>query len=50
VTQEKGTEPPFKNAYRDNKKNGIYVDIASGKPFYVSPKTWEITYEESEFS
>jgi len=30
VTQEDGTEPPFKNAYWDNKRPGIYVDVVSG--------------------
>jgi peptide methionine sulfoxide reductase msrA/msrB len=36
VTQEEGTEPPFKNEYADNKKEGIYVDIVSGEPLYSS--------------
>ena len=36
VTQEEGTEPPFKNAYFDNKDVGIYVDIASGEPLFSS--------------
>ena len=36
VTQEDGTEPPFKNAYWDNKKPGIYVDIVSGEPLFSS--------------
>ena len=36
VTQEEGTEPPFKNAYWDNKKAGIYVDIVSGEPLFSS--------------
>ncbi len=36
VTQEEGTEPPFKNAYWDNKKPGIYVDIVSGEPLFSS--------------
>ncbi|WP_045219945.1 peptide-methionine (R)-S-oxide reductase MsrB [Desulfonatronum thioautotrophicum] len=34
VTQEDGTEPPFKNAYWDNKRPGIYVDIVSGEPLF----------------
>lgn len=36
VTQENGTEPPFRNEYWDNKKPGIYVDIVSGEPLFSS--------------
>ena len=36
VTQEEGTEPPFDNAYWDNKRDGIYVDIVSGEPLFSS--------------
>lgn len=36
VTQEDGTEPPFRNEYWDNKKPGIYVDIVSGEPLFSS--------------
>jgi peptide-methionine (R)-S-oxide reductase len=36
VTQNEGTEPPFKNEYWDNKKEGIYVDIVSGEPLFSS--------------
>lgn len=36
VTQEEGTEPPFKNKYWDNKEVGIYVDIVSGEPLFSS--------------
>ena len=36
VTQECGTEPPFKNEYWNNKKPGIYVDIVSGEPLFSS--------------
>jgi peptide methionine sulfoxide reductase msrA/msrB len=36
VTQQCGTEPPFQNAYWDNHKPGIYVDIVSGKPLFSS--------------
>ncbi len=36
VTQKEGTEPPFKNEYWDNKKEGIYVDIVSGEPLFSS--------------
>ena len=36
VTQENGTEPPYINAYWNNKKQGIYVDIVSGEPLFSS--------------
>lgn len=36
VTQENGTEMAFRNAYWDNKADGIYVDIVSGKPLFSS--------------
>lgn len=36
VTQEAATEPPFQNAYWDNKREGIYVDIVSGVPLFSS--------------
>lgn len=41
VTQEDGTEPPFKNTYWDNKKEGIYVDIVSGEPLFSSLDKFE---------
>jgi peptide methionine sulfoxide reductase msrA/msrB len=36
VTQQEGTEPPFNNAYWDNHRDGIYVDIVSGEPLFSS--------------
>ena len=36
VTKENGTEPPYQNEYWDNTKEGIYVDIISGKPLFSS--------------
>ena len=36
VTRENGTEPPFKNKYWNNDKDGIYVDIVSGEPLFSS--------------
>ena len=36
VTQQEGTEPPFRNDYWDNKKAGLYVDIVSGEPLFSS--------------
>jgi len=36
VTQDNYTEPPFKNEYWDNHREGIYVDIVSGEPLFSS--------------
>jgi methionine-R-sulfoxide reductase len=36
VTQEEGTEPPFRNAYWDEERPGIYVDVVSGEPLFSS--------------
>ncbi len=36
VARENGTEPPFNNSYWDNKEPGIYVDIVSGEPLFIS--------------
>ena len=36
VTQQCGTEPPFRNAYWDNHREGIYVDVVSGEPLFSS--------------
>ena len=36
VTQQNGTEAPFNNAYWNNKKPGIYVDVVSGEPLFAS--------------
>ena len=36
VTRQDATEPPFRNAYWDNKREGIYVDVASGEPLFSS--------------
>jgi len=36
VTRRNGTEPPFRNEYWDNEKEGIYVDIISGEPLFSS--------------
>jgi peptide methionine sulfoxide reductase msrA/msrB len=36
VTQEEGTERPFANEYWNNKREGIYVDVVSGEPLFIS--------------
>jgi methionine-R-sulfoxide reductase len=41
VTQNEGTEPPFRNQYCDNHKDGIFVDIVSGEPLFSSRDKFE---------
>lgn len=41
VTCEEGTEPAFHNAYWDNHRAGIYVDVISGKPLFSSTDKFE---------
>lgn len=36
VTQNNATEPPFRNEFWNNKREGIYVDIVSGEPLFTS--------------
>lgn len=41
VTQKNGTEPPFQNEYWNEFKEGIYVDIISGKPLFSSKDKYD---------
>src|SRR4051812_27313382 len=41
VTQKEGTETPFNNAYWNNEKEGIYVDIVSGEPLFSSKDKYD---------
>ncbi len=41
VTRRCGTEPPFRNEYWDNKREGIYVDVISGEPLFSSHSKFE---------
>lgn len=34
VTQHEGTEEPYRNAYWDEHRDGIYVDVVSGEPLF----------------
>jgi methionine-R-sulfoxide reductase len=36
VTQHEGTEPAFRNAYWEEHRPGIYVDVVSGEPLFSS--------------
>jgi len=41
ITQNDETERPFKNAYWDHKEMGIYVDVVSGEPLFVSTDKYD---------
>lgn len=41
VTQNNGTEPPFRNEYWDEFGDGIYVEIISGKPLFSSKDKYD---------
>ncbi|MBM7552540.1 peptide-methionine (R)-S-oxide reductase MsrB [Thalassobacillus pellis] len=41
VTQENGTEPPFRNDFHDHEEEGIYVDIVSGEPLFSSKDKYD---------
>jgi len=36
VTQQEGTEPPYRNEYWDNHDPGLYVDVVTGEPLFIS--------------
>jgi peptide methionine sulfoxide reductase msrA/msrB len=36
ITQENATEYAFQNEYWDNKETGIYIDIVTGEPLFLS--------------
>ena len=41
VTQENGTEAPFNNEFDDFFEKGIYVDVVSGEPLFVSKDKYD---------
>jgi len=41
VVRQNGTEMPFKNAYWNNKKPGIYVDIVTGEALFSSTEKFD---------
>ena len=41
VTQACGTEPPFRNEYWDNHRDGIYVDVVSGEALFSSKDKYD---------
>lgn len=41
VTQNNATEPAFNNEYYNNYEQGIYVDITTGEPLFISSDKFE---------
>ncbi|PWJ46997.1 peptide-methionine (R)-S-oxide reductase MsrB [Faecalicatena contorta] len=41
VTQNNGTEPPYRNEYFNIFEEGIYVDITTGEPLFLSDDKFE---------
>lgn len=41
VTQENATERPFQNEYYEKKEKGIYVDITTGEPLFLSSDKYD---------
>lgn len=41
VTQDSATEPPFKNEYDEEFREGIYVDVTTGQPLFCSKDKFE---------
>ncbi|MEM1485419.1 peptide-methionine (R)-S-oxide reductase MsrB [Oscillospiraceae bacterium PP1C4] len=41
VTQQNATEPPFQNEFWNHFKSGIYVDVTTGEPLFLSSDQFE---------
>lgn len=41
VTQKKATEQPFHNAYDHEFREGIYCDVTTGQPLFVSTDQYD---------
>ena len=50
VTQENDTERPFDNEYAANFEEGIYTDITTGEPLFVSTDKFESSCGWPSFS
>jgi len=50
VTQKAATEAPFKNAFWDHTQKGIYVDIVTGEPLFLSTDKFQSSCGWPSFS
>jgi len=41
VTQKGATEPPFSSKYYNSEEKGLYVDIVSGEPLFLSTEKFD---------
>lgn len=41
VTQNNATERPYQNVYNSEHRKGIYVDITTGEPLFISSEKFE---------
>ena len=41
ITQQDGTERPFKNEFWQHKEEGLYVDVVSGEPLFSSTTKYD---------
>ena len=49
VIRRDATEPPFDNAFHDEKRDGIYVDAASGEPLFCSRDKFDSRHRLAKF-
>lgn len=50
ILKEKGTEKPFENAYYNHFEDGIYVDVESGTPLFLSADKFDSSCGWPSFS
>lgn len=50
VTRQNATEPPFDNEYWNEKREGIYVDIITGEPLFLSTDKFDSSCGWPSFS
>ena len=41
VTQNAATEPPFSSEYHNSHEKGLYVDVVSGEPLFLSTEKFD---------
>lgn len=41
VTQNNATEPPFRNEFYNNFREGVYLDVTTGEPLFISSDKFE---------